>query len=605
MNPTEITADPTVQEVLKDLIERAERAEARARSVEVDLEAAEARADTEQARADKTAQENEAQEKIIAALMHQIGSLTRRLAKATSRSEQLVLKFELRAAQRRIDELCRDKFGQRSERRGRKGSDTQKKKKAKQTGHGPNPQANLPRDPQLHLLDEADQVCPKCDPARPLEPWEGKTEDSEEITVVERTFRVNLHQRQIYLCGGCGFVETAFGPKRLIPGGRYSPEFAATVATDKYRDHLPLNRQSKRMGEAGLVVTRQTLWDQIEQLYVLLLPSYLALQTRILESEVVYADETSWRFMKKGSTRRWWVWGATDGRRVFFLLAPTRGQAAARELLGDFSGVLMADRYSVYLALEKERTRIGGRQVLMLVDEDEPTAQPGYFNPAVGTRDPAGGAVRMPTPDYTLAACWMHARRGFIKAARHGEAKAEEVLDLIAELYAVEAEAKAEVAQITDRDEREAALIEARRHLRAERSKPIIDTLRGWLDSTLTVPGLPLDKAVNWINNGWRQLTRFLEDPRIPLDNGIAEQAVRGVVLGRRTHAGSRSRDGTQVAAMFYSFVESCRLAEVDVRAYLTEAARRALEDREIAFLPEDFAAMNRDPAPRQEAEIR
>ena len=87
------------------------------------------------------------------------------------------------------------------------------------------------------------------------------------------------------------------------------------------------------MGEAGLVVTRQTLWDQIEQLYVLLLPSYLALQTRILESEVVYADETSWRFMKKGSTRRWWVWGATDGRRVFFLLAPTRGQAAARELL--------------------------------------------------------------------------------------------------------------------------------------------------------------------------------------------------------------------------------------------------------------------------------
>mgnify|MGYP002806588212 CR=1 FL=1 len=40
-------------------------------------------------------------------------------------------------------------------------------------------------------------------------------------------------------------------------------------------------------------------------------------------------------------------------------------------------------------------------------------------------------------------------------------------------------------------------------------------------------------------------------------------------------------------------------------RAYLTEAAHRALEDRETAFLPEDFAAMNRDPEVGEEARIR
>ncbi len=568
MDPVEVSADPTVQQIIRDLQRRAELAEARADSETY-------RADSETYRAEKAEEKNAADEKIITALMAEIGSLTRALARASSRPEQLALKLKLRAVQRRVDDLCRDKFGQRSERRGRKGAKAKKAPK-KQTGHGPNPQVNLPRDPQLHLLDAPDQICPKCTPPRPLEPWEGKTEDSEEITVIERTFRVTLHKKQIYRCGGCGHLETALGPKRLIAGGRYSPEFAATVASDKYRDHLPLNRQATRMGEAGLVVTRQTLWDQIELLYVLLLPIYLALQDKILQSEVVFADETSWRYMQKGKTRKWWVWGATDGTRVFFLLAATRGAAAARELLRDFSGILMADRYTVYQALEKERSKRGGKQLVMLRGNEE--------------------TIELPTPDYMLVVCWMHARRGFIKASNHGEEKADEVLDLIAGLYAVEAEATAKVAEIEDDEERQSALLVTRARLRQEQSRPIIDELKGWLESTLAIPELPLSDAINWMKNGWKQLIRFLDDPRIPLDNGSMERAIRGIVLGRKTHAGSRSRDGTQVAALFYSLVESCRFAGVDAREYMIEAARRALLDRDSVFLPEDFAKMTQDP---------
>ena len=47
----------------------------------------------------------------------------------------------------------------------------------------------------------------------------------------------------------CGQLETASGPERLVPGGRYSTDFAVVVATDKYRDALPLARQEKRMRE--------------------------------------------------------------------------------------------------------------------------------------------------------------------------------------------------------------------------------------------------------------------------------------------------------------------------------------------------------------------
>jgi transposase len=558
MNTSSPPAAPSVDQLLKQLRARAE--------------AAEARAETAESKNRQLTQQVTAQDKLIAVLLDRVTSLTRRLAAARSRPEQIALEFELKAVQRQLNDLNRDRFGETSERRGRPKDapprDTPPKKP--QTGHGPTPQPKLPREPQLHLLDDADKICPHCVPPRPLDAWDGQTVDSEEVTVIERTFQITLHQRQVYRCEGCGHIETALGPEKLIARGRYAPEFAVSVAADKYASGLPLARQAKRMGEQGLQVTTQTLWDQLQYLYVLLLPSYLLLQQQVLDSDVVFVDETAWRLMGKGKSKRWWVWGMTDGRRVFFQLAPTRGVAAARQLLGDYAGIVMADRYAVYKALEKERTRNGGQQLVICLDGKAPKS--------------------LPTPDYTLSACWMHGRRGFVKATRHGEDAAETALDLIAGVYAVEARARQQVASIADREERAAALVAARGPLRDTESRALVGQLRSWLDRVVSVPDLPLSKAVAWLDNGWTELTRFLDDPRIPLDNGLAERVIRGVVVGRKNYAGSRSEKGTQVAALFYSLVESCRLEGVAPRAYLLEATRRAIRDRDSVFLPEDFA---------------
>jgi len=563
MRPSEISTEPSVQQVLRDLLARAEAAEARA-------VVAEARVRETEARNSELGHKVEFQDKLIGALMRRMTSLTRRLAAAQSRPEQLALEFELAAVQRQLDDLNREKFGSKSERRGPKGERSERSRKP-HTGHGPTPQPKLPREPQLHLLDEADRICPNCSPARRLDPWGDKTNDTEEVTVVERTFKITVHQQQLYHCDGCGHIETAMGPNRLISGGRYSPEFGVTVAVDKYVNDQPLASQVREMGNQGLVVTTQTLWDQLYGLYVLLLPVYLMLQKQVLDSEVIFVDETSWRLMKKGGSKRWWVWVATDGRRVFFLLAPTRGQAGARELLRDFDGIVMADRYVVYEALEKARTRGGGCQTRLMLDEDTEVIE--Y------------------TPDYVLTACWMHARRGFVKADRHGDAQAGNALDLIAELYAIESEATTSVAAIEDPADRARSLLDARRTLRLAKSKPVLDRFRTWLDQVVTIPELPLDDAVRWVKNGWTQLTRFVEDPRIPLDNGLAERVIRGVVKGRKVYAGSRSERGCQVAALFYSIVQSCLLEHVDPHAYMLEAVRRAMKDRDDVLLPEDYAA--------------
>jgi transposase IS66 family protein len=53
------------------------------------------------------------------------------------------------------------------------------------------------------------------------------------------------------------------------------------------------------------------------------------------------------------------------------------------------------------------------------------------------------------------------------------------------------------------------------------------------------------------------RLTRFDEDPRIPLDNKAAERVLRGPVVGRKNHSGPRSVRGTEVAAAFYTLCET------------------------------------------------
>ncbi|MFL5358823.1 transposase [Archangium sp.] len=61
-------------------------------------------------------------------------------------------------------------------------------------------------------------------------------------------------------------METALGPPKLQPGGRYSVDFAVEVAVAKYLDHMPLEWQVRIMQREGLVVDSQTLWDQIDAL---------------------------------------------------------------------------------------------------------------------------------------------------------------------------------------------------------------------------------------------------------------------------------------------------------------------------------------------------
>lgn len=490
-------------------------------------------------------------------LMAQLRSLTRRLAEATRTDVQLALQFEINAIQRQLAAKNAELFAKKSERRSK--GKNKKKPRAEHPGHGPTPQPDLPVDPQLHILDEADQICPKC--GQPLNEWHGQTEDSEEITTVERTYKITRHQRQKYKCAGsdCDHIETALGPDKLIPGGRYSTDFVIQVAIDKYLDHLPLNRQVQRMRRAGLNTTRQTLWNQLEALYVLLLPSLLALHSQILDSPLVHADETTWPVIKPGKTKKWWVWGVRDDEGAYFLVVPSRGTAAGRELLQNYSGIVMADDYAVYTALEKLRSRVGGVQQVIV----------------------NGVVVDLPTPDFTLASCWAHIRRYFYKAEKSGDLRASEALDRIEEVYAIERAMKEEAADF-------AALLSQRALVRPVRCAEVLARLDVWRSEVKPLAGTALAKAVNHYDTVRDRSRVFLSEPLVPMDNNAMEREIRPIVQGRRAFQGSRSESGTRVAALFYSLFATCRIIGVDPRAYLAKAVQILVQKQRTVFLPRD-----------------
>lgn len=120
----------------------------------------------------------------------------------------------------------------------------------------------------------------------------------------------------------------------------------------------------------------------------------------------------------------------------------------------------------------------------------------------------------------------------------------------------------------------------------------MLDELKDWLGNQITLTSLSIGKAAAYTLGNWPKLIRFVDDARIPLDNNATERGIRGPVVGRRNHFGSKSRRGTEVAATLYTVVETAKLHDIDPAAYLHAAIVAA--DRGELLLPAQFAEQQR-----------
>lgn len=400
---------------------------------------------------------------------------------------------------------------------------------------GPTPQPLLPVVEQVFTLDEQDRACPSC--GGELRPMVGQFEESELIDVIQVRYELVQVKQQKYTCRCGGCIETALGPERATPGSRYSLAFAIKVVLDKWLDHIPLERQCRILERHGLVVTSQTLWDLANVVARRLARVDAALVAHVLARPVIGLDQTGWPRLEAAGSKPWQMWCLTAPGVVVHRIRDDKSAATFTDLVGDYTGTIVCDALSTH------------------------------------------GAGARASPGIVLAGCWAHVFRKF-EEAKPDHPEAEQALAWIGALYEIDDRAAGDPDRLSD--------------LRRTESTAVLEQFKAWLWDQATLTSLSIGKAAAYAIANWDRLTRFVRDARIPLDNNATERAIRGPVVGRKNHYGSKSRRGTEVAATLYTILETAKLHGVEPAAYLHAAITAA--DRGAALLPWEFALL-REPA--------
>jgi transposase len=379
------------------------------------------------------------------------------------------------------------------------------------------------------LLDIEGDDCPDC--GSDLHPI-GET-TSEMLDWVPARLRVIRIRRPRYGCRSCGTIHQSLVPERPIAKGRATPGLLAQVLVSKYSDHMPLYQQSRIFAREGVELSRSTLASWVGGACWWLEPLQARLAEQVFRSTKLFADDTPIGVLDPGRGRtrtgRLWVyvrddrpWAGADPPAAVYFYSPDRKAERPADHLARFNGILQVDGYAGFETLAN------------------------------------AGRVE-------LAACWAHARRKFYEFHQAtGSPIAWEALTRIAALYAIEKRIRGRTA-----DERQAE--------RQIHAKPIIDTLKPWLEYQLRKlpPRGGLADAIRYTLVRWTALTRFLEDGRVELDNNPVERAIRPIALGRKNHLFAGSDGGAERWATVCSLIETAKLNGVEPYAYLKDVLER------------------------------
>lgn len=409
----------------------------------------------------------------------------------------------------------------------------------------PEPQPPVRRKPSSRLrrvdnpisVPEAERPCPTCGAMRKCVTHEV----TEVIDLIPAEVIVRLDRREVLACDSCDaeMVRAPLGDK-VIEAGAYGSRLVADLVVGKYRDGLPLHRQGQILERLGLSMPSSSMSDQITWATDLLRPIWRALIQVVLRAIVMHVDGTSLlvrdRDGPKGITTGslWGYVGDQDAAVYLYTstakkLGQREGEIGPEELLDKREGPVVADAANLF-----DKSFQDGKRL------------------EVG--------------------CNMHARRYFVKALEAGDARAAVPLAAFKTLYDVEAAAR-------DLDP------EARRAERQRRTRPVYDQLLDWARTYQPVepPSSLLGKAIQYLLNHHVALTRFLDDGRLPADNGIVERLHRRPAITRRNFLFAGSHAAAERAAIAYSILATCDLLDINPVEYLADVLPRLARPLVIA----------------------
>ena len=296
----------------------------------------------------------------------------------------------------------------------------------------------------------------------------------------------------------------------------------ADIHIDKYVYHLPFYRQRQIFLQQGLDISAATINGWFQEVADLMRPTYYRLMDLVLSSDYVQCDETTIPVInnEKHKAIKGYIWMVRAVMRdlVFFHYDQgSRAQKVALELFKDFQGVIQTDGYAVYNIYENKKGVL-----------------------------PIG--------------CWAHSRRHFSDSLKEDKARASYALEQIGLLYDVERRADQEKLSFEERSE-----------LRCRLSYPIMVAFEKWMvnEYPKVLPKGRIGQAIKYTYGIYHKLTRYHLDGRLRIDNNLAENAVRGIALGRGNWLFCGNHEAAENAAIMYSMMGCCKASRVNFREWM------------------------------------
>jgi hypothetical protein len=304
----------------------------------------------------------------------------------------------------------------------------------------------------------------------------------------------------------------------------------ATLIVSKWQDATPHNRNTDIFSRLGVHFARSTLTDWAATGLDALAPIAWRITQRTLAESYLNIDDTGLRVLDRdhpNGVKRGHLWAlvASEAKLVSYFYTKDWTVNGPLEMLANFEGFLQGDEYAGYQRIEEEAN---------------------------------GRIVRL--------GCHMHARRRFEAALDNSDPRAAIAMAIYTKIYAVERACKLEGLDS-----------EERRKRRLKDTAPLLEELKTWVDE-IHLPLRPselLRKATFYVTEHWELLTRFLDDGRLEIDNGIVEREFRRVAVGRKNWLFAGSDEGAERAAVAFTILGTCRMQGVEPVSYLVDVLRK------------------------------
>jgi transposase len=375
-------------------------------------------------------------------------------------------------------------------------------------------------------------------------------------------------------CSACGQIFTA-----RLPDGvgeeKYSARSRAVLAVSRYYLGVPGYRLQGYQAMLGVPVADATQWDQIETVGDCAYVVFAQMEKEAAQGELIFQDDTAVRIlslMKENSE--------------MLSAAQAQGLSTPKERTGMHTTALAVKVGEHTAMLYYSSRRHAGENLQGLLDKREAGLEkPLAMSDALSSNEVADEAALL------RCHCLAHGRRKFSDLEAVFPHECQVVLEVLSQVFDHDEQARKE--QLSP---------EARLAYHQVQSQPLMDGLKRWLDTQidehLVEPNSALGKAIGYMQSHWVTLTRFLSVPGAPLDNNLAERALKLFIRQRKNSLFYKSTHSAYIASVLTSLIATCIYAGVNAVEYLValQEHRGEVFADPAAWLPWAYASSRASP---------